>query len=355
MPDIGDRCPISAIGIASCIGEVLVTRRQMSTELTSRQRVQCVLNGETPDRVPFNFWMDRDKMAEYDRKWGADFRITHYGADVVEAFIGLPWWAELPMQTLDDGKTVWQTAPLVESIKDALVLQMPDPANPEVYSSIEAARRSYPDKAIFAMLAAPLNNLEPLRMIENLYLDIYDHTDVIRELLDRMKPIMIESAKRACAMDIDVLYLAGDICSRDGAMVSPRHLRDLHFEYMKEIIDIAHEAGKKVFYHSDGLLMPVLDLYMEYGIDGCNPLEPRYNDHQEFLHRTGGRMMLYGGLDNCSIIPDGSVDDIRAHVRSQFETFGTTSGLIFSSHDIPGHCPQENLDAMVGEIRSCIY
>ncbi len=327
----------------------------MADKLTSRERVQLVLNGGRPDRLPFNFWMDRDKMAEYDARWGADFRLTHYGADVIEAFVMLGFWAGLEAETINDGKTAWQTRGLVESMSDAVGMAMPDPSDASVYADIEAKRAANPDKAIFAMMAAPLGILEPLRLAQDLYLDLYDSADETHVLLRRIEPVLTEAARRVCAMDIDALYLAADICGRDGAMVSPKQLREFHFDYVKEVINIAHEAGKKVFYHSDGLILPVLDVYVEYGIDGCNPLEPRYNDSREFADRFGDKLMLYGGGDNCRIIPDGAVDDVRAHVRSQFETLGKNARFIYSTHDIPGHCPQENLDAMVETIKSCRY
>ena len=152
-----------------------------------------------------------------------------------------------------------------------------------------------------------------------------------------------------------MLYLAADICGRDGALVSPKPLREFYFDYLREVIDIAHEAGKKLFYHSDGYLMDILDLYVEYGIDGCNPLEPRYNDAREFADRFGDNLMLYGGGDNCGVIPDGTPDQVREHVRSRFDILGSGGRYIFSTHDIPSHCPLENLDAMVDEIKRCRY
>lgn len=326
----------------------------MGSEMTSRERVQCVLRGEIPDRVPFNFWMDRDKMAEYDLEWGHDFRLTHYGADVVESFVSLPWWAGLHREAIDDGKTSWQIKPMLERLSDALDLQLPDPADPNIYADIIDKRAKYPDKALFPLLLAPLDILFPLRL-SDLYTDILDYPDLIHEILNRVRPVLIEAARKACEIDIDMLYLAGDICGRDGALVSPRHLREFMFGYVSEVIEIAHTSGKKVFYHSDGYILDILDLYMEAGIDGCNPMEPRYNDSKEFVQRTQGELILYGGLDNCNIIPDGSVEDVREHVRSQFEILGKQGRLIFSSHDIPSHCPRENMDAMVECMKTCRY
>jgi uroporphyrinogen decarboxylase len=327
----------------------------MTKEMTSRERVQCVLSGGIPDRVPFNFWMDRDKMAEYDQKWGADFRLTHYGVDVIEAFQLINYWPTLTPKMYFDGKTYWQTEPMVESLSDALNLPLPDPTNTAIYADIEEKRAKNPDKAIFVLANAPLGIFEPLRLAENLYMELYDCADEIHEILTRMKPVMMEATRRTCALDIDVLYVADDICGRDGALVSPKQLREFHFNYLREVVDIAHEAGKKVFYHTDGRVTGILDLFMEYGYDGINPYEPRYNDAQEFVDRTNGKLMLYGTLDNCKIIPDGTVEDIQEHVREKFRILGKEGRLIFSTHDIPAHCPQENLDALVETIKSCRY
>jgi uroporphyrinogen-III decarboxylase len=304
--------------------------------------------------VPFNFWMDRDQMAKYDEEWGHDFRITHYGVDVVEAFIGLHWWPGVQAEYINDGKTSWQVKPLVNSLEEAMDLPMPDPTADGVYADLTGKREAYPDKAIFGMLIAPLDTLHTLRLAD-IYTDLVDYPELIHELLAKIRPVQIEAAKRACATDIDVLYLAGDICGSNGPMISPRQLREFLFDYLKEVIEIAHAAGKKVFYHSDGLVLDLLSVYMDYGIDGCNPVEPRYNDAREFVNRTDGKLMLYGGLDNCGIIPEGSVDEVRKHVRSQFETLGSQGKLIFSTHDIPSQCPRENLDAMVEEIKACTY
>ncbi len=323
--------------------------------LTSRQRIGRVLAGGKPDRVPFNFWMDRDAMAGYDRRWGADFRLTHFDVDVIEAFAFLGWWPGLSARHVEDAKTSWQIEPLVDSMHRALQIPMPDPADPNLLGDIRTKRSAHPDKAIFALFLAPLDILAPLRLAENLYLNLYDCPDQVHALLGRMKPILAEAARRVCREDIDVLYLAGDLCSRDGPMISPAHLREFVFDYLREVIDIAHAAGKKVFYHTDGFVLPMLDIFMEYGIDGINPLEPRYNDPAQFVAKTAGRLMLYGGLDNCVAIPDGTPASVRDHVRRQFEILGKEGRLIFSTHDIPSHCPLENIEAMADAIRECRY
>jgi len=323
--------------------------------MTSRQRVRLVLEDEIPDRPPFNFWMDRDKMAELDERWGADFRITHYDADLIEAFPLVNWYYGLTPKIYYDGKTAWQLEPMIDSLAQALDIPLPDLNDPAIYSDIVENRKRYPDKAIFVLVSAGLALLEPLRLPQNLFIDILDHPDMIHKLLDHYQPTVLELTRRLCELDIDVLYIAHDICGRDGPLISPKHLREFHFNYLREMVEIAHKVGKKAFYHTDGRVMDIVDLFLEYGFDGINPLEHRFNDPRRFREIEGERLIVYGGLDNSNIIPNGRLEDVRRHINDVFEALGKKGKLIFSTHDIPSYCPLENLDAMVEAIKSCKY
>jgi hypothetical protein len=37
---------------------------------------------------------------EYYARWGANFRLSHYDVDVIVAFVALPFWAELEVETV---------------------------------------------------------------------------------------------------------------------------------------------------------------------------------------------------------------------------------------------------------------
>lgn len=294
-------------------------------------------------------------MAELDAKWGADFRLTHYDADVIEAFPLINWYPGLSPKVYFDGKTSWQLEPMIDSIQKALDLPLPDPTDPAIYADILDKRSRYPHKSIFVLLGAGLALLEPLRLPQNLFLDIYDFPFTVHKILKRYQPVLLELARRICQLDIDVLYIAHDVCGRNGPLLSPKHLREFHFEYIKELVDIAHGMGRKVLYHTDGRVMEILNIFVEYGFDGINPLEYRYNDLPEFREKVGERLVVYGGLDNSNIIPNGTVEDVKRHVYEVFHILGAKGRLIFSTHDIPGYCPLENLDAMAEAIKSCRY
>jgi uroporphyrinogen decarboxylase len=317
-----------------------------------------VLNRQTPDRLPFNFWMDRSIMAELDRKFGENFRVTHYGADVIETFPAIPFFAEFAanVEYKVDERTTWVMRHPAESIVQLKNSPMPDADDPACYACIKADRKKYPDKALFALVPTPLEILFGQVGMEQLFYDIADYDDLMDEILEDISQTQLKAVDHIADCDMDVLYLAGDICSTKSELLSCDMLRRFCFEPLHKLVKRAHQRGLKVFFHTDGHVMNILPLFVEFGIDGINPFQVSAGNSFETLRdEYGGKLMLYGGIDNCFIIPGGTVEDVRAHIRHLFETLGQTGGLIASSHDIPSHVPLENLDAMVEAIKACRY
>ena len=323
--------------------------------MTSRERINIILNGGTPDRPPFNFWMDRDIMSLMDQKYGKDFRITHYDADLLETFAVMDYFPNLQAEYIFDGKTNWMIKPKLTNFSEIFKYDIPNPNNPEIYSNIISTRKTYPSKAIFAMMIAPLGIISQLKMPQDMMMGLILEEEIIIDILEKITPAMLLIAENTCKLDIDVLYLAEDLCMSTGLMYSKDMLKKFNFDYMKEIIEIAHSNNKKVFYHTDGFILDAIDLFIDYGFDGINPLEPRYNNSQQFIEKSKNKLMLYGGIDNCNIIPNGTCEDIKDHIENQFDILGKNGRMIFSSHDIPSHCPIENLDTMVNTIKNLRY
>ena len=326
--------------------------------MTSRERVLLALNRQKPDRLPFNFWMDRDRMAQLDEELGENFRVSHYGADVIETFPNLPFFLQLRDETerYFDGKTTWVTHRPEQGILDLLEMGLPDPQEESCYDGIREDRRRYPDKALFAMMNSPLETIFGRLGLEKMFYELADYPDETALLCERISEIMLQAIDHIAACDVDVLYLAGDVCMTRGAMLSQEMLSRFLFAPMQKLIDRAHELGLKVFYHTDGYVLDILPLFVQAKLDGINPLQYSVgNDPVVFARDYGDKLMVYGAMDNCAIIPDGTADEVRAHVRYLFETLGKNGGYIASSHDIPGYAPQENVEAMVAEIKACCY
>jgi uroporphyrinogen decarboxylase len=320
--------------------------------MTSKERVIRTLNFKKPDRVPFNFWMDRRLLSRYENELGDNFRVTYYGADVIESFPLLDW----PMGNyVERDGSLWFTEPILKDWGKVDELPMPDPNDPKVYDDIMTKLRRLPDAAIFLNIPGPLCVLHFIRLLDNVYYDMYDNPRELHKLIRKIFDIQNEVIKNVINLPITALYLQDDVACSYGLMASKPMLDEFVFDYFMEGIEMAKKAGKPVVMHSDGKVMDILDKIIEIGINAINPLQNEFNDFNEFKDKYHGKLAVYGGLENTKVIPDGTVNDVIRHVEEVFETLGKEGGLIMSSHDIPLHCPRENIEAMVEAIKKCTY
>lgn len=319
---------------------------------TSKERVIKQLNFEKTDRIPFNFWMDRRLMSEYDKNLGEDFRLNYYDADVIETFALLDWPAGKGVER--DG-SYWFTEPAINDWDTAKDLKMPDPKESKVYDNILSNLKRYPDKAIFVNIPGPFTLLHGIRLMDNLFFDVYDYPDELHNIIKKIMEVQNEVIKEVVKLPIAAVYFQDDIAYSNGLLFSKPIIEEFILNYFEEGIHMAKKSGKHVVFHSDGNVTDILDRLADIGINAVNPLQPEFNDFTDFKKKYHGRLSVYGGIDNTKIIPDGSIKDIEDHIENIFDTLGKDGGLIMSSHDIPLHCSKGNLDAMVGFIKRCKY
>jgi uroporphyrinogen-III decarboxylase len=322
--------------------------------LDSKKRFLTALARQKPDRAPFNFWMDRRLMAQYEKRLGhRHWRVTHYGADVIETFTGLDFPSGPAIER--DG-TSWQTGPCFDSWSDVDGLRLPDPNADKVYSLIKADLTEFPRTAVILDFGTCWGVVANMRTYELIYTDMYDHAEEVHKLCRRITDIQKVVVERACKMGITALYLMEDLATSKGLALSPEMIEEFCLGYARELAAIAHEHHVPVLFHSDGQVMELTKLLLGLGISAVNPLQPTLNDAAEFKKRYGKTLAVYGALDNCFIIPRGTDADVRSHVLDVFGKLGRDGGLIFSTHDIPLETPPENVETMVRTIREeCVY
>lgn len=90
--------------------------------------------------------------------------------------------------------------------------------------------------------------------------------------------------------------------------------------------------GVDVMHHADGNVLPLLDMWIDAGIDAINPVEYRSGmDTIEIREQYGDKLVLIGGLDNCAILPRGDRTEVRDHVLHLLAA-GGGGGYVFGPH-----------------------
>jgi uroporphyrinogen decarboxylase len=143
---------------------------------------------------------------------------------------------------------------------------------------------------------------------------IHDFNRVYTDLWKRCYAILIEEAGRP-----DGIRLCEDLGYRDRMFCSPKMLDELIFPYFREIVEFFHGYDLPVILHTCGYVEPALDLIVDAGFDGLNPMEVKAgNDTLKFAERYGDKLAFFGGLD-ARILESGDRDLMRREIAAFVE------------------------------------
>jgi uroporphyrinogen decarboxylase len=142
---------------------------------------------------------------------------------------------------------------------------------------------------------------------------------------------------------LDVLVVEDDIADSNFPLISPDQFKEFVNRHNRQIVDKAHSKGLKVVRHSDGNLWSLIDILLESGYDGLNPLEPQADmGLKKVKDYCGDRICLLGNIDCIDLLPNGTTQEVDAAVERAIQDAGKGGGLIICSSNSlhPGVKPQ---------------
>ena len=191
-----------------------------------------------------------------------------------------------------------------------------------------------------------------LRGMDNFMVDMALDSPIPRYMMERISDIVVETTERflaAAGEGVDMLYFYDDVAANSSLLIS----REMWASYIKpchqRLIDTAHRHGKKVMYHSDGAMRPLIGELIDMGVDLLNPIQPGIAGMEtDGLKRDfGSRLCFHGGMDIVGILPKGSPDEVRSEARRLMNDLGKSGGYILaSSHHIQADTPLANILAL---------
>ena len=102
--------------------------------------------------------------------------------------------------------------------------------------------------------------------------------------------------------------------------------------------------------HSDGAVAPLIDDFIEIGVDVYNPVQPNVpgSDPQELKDRYGDKICFFGGIDQQSLLPSGDIKKIRAEIKERIAILGKDRGyLLAPAHILQPDVSPETIEAMI--------
>ena len=115
-------------------------------------------------------------------------------------------------------------------------------------------------------------------------------------------------------------------------------------------------APVKVMLHCCGAVRPLLPDLIDAGLDAINPVQVSCKGMDaEGLKRDFGCALTFwgGGCDTQRVLPYGTPDQVRQHVRGQLGALARGGGFVFQQvHNIQANVPEANIIAMFDEVRN---
>jgi len=178
------------------------------------------------------------------------------------------------------------------------------------------------------------------------------HPELIHVLVDRMTEMYLELNNRLFDQlrgKIDVWFFGNDFGFQQGLLFSTDMWDDFFGENIRRLCELAHSHGLKVMKHSCGCVAPLLNRFIEAGVDILDPVQTSATgmDPESLMDACGDRLIFHGGIDTQHVLPTTTPEEAAAHAREMIAGLGSGLGYIAAPSQIfQADIPVENIAAV---------
>ncbi|MDH3612172.1 MAG: hypothetical protein OEU90_07090 [Gammaproteobacteria bacterium] len=239
----------------------------------------------------------------------------------------------------------------------------PDMSDPTRIAHVREAARRIAEENEYAILATPwllfpFERAHAMQGLDVFLLNMIEHPDFARAMLERIADYckqLMGCFLQELGDNVDIIKIGDDLGTQQSLLISPKMYREFLKPIHADLISFIKERTKaKVFFHSDGDVAPLIDDFIEIGVDILNPIQTSagtMSDLPALKQRFGDNIVFCGGIDTDRVLPLGSVDDVRQEVRRVMQTLGPGGGcMIGAVHTVMNDVPAENVLAMVDAV-----
>lgn len=329
--------------------------------MNRRERVVRAIEMTGPDRVPLMHVTLPGAFARHGRALEELYR--EYPDDVVNVGdatygefgpqVGVPSrdpWGSLWVRRTDEHKGQVTHHPLADW-SELANYRPPDTAgDPIIEAVIERLRANAGEKYTLADGDTLWQRMYYLRGFRAAMEDLLLEPERAARLRDMILGVILRRLDRLVELpELDGVHFRDDWGTQQSLLIRPQVWRDFFKPAYAAMFRPVREAGKHVWFHTDGVTEAIIPDLIELGVEVLNP-QCNCMDRGRLSRLVGGRICLLGDLDRQWTLPRGTPEDVRAAVRADVDTFGRFHGGLIARGELAGDVPLENAHAMLDEI-----
>ena len=309
--------------------------------MTSRELVNKTLEFNDPPRIPRQVWL----LPWAEKKYPGFIKKLHkvYPDDIISA----PPVYKKPSPVVGDkyrkGTYIdeWgcvfsnEQDGIIGIVKQPLIADWEDVHNFQPpLSFLELDREAVnrfcraTDKYVLSgSIPRPFERFQFLRTMEQALIDLMLQPPELSVLLDRLHSFYCKDIENWAATEIDAIAFMDDWGTQNALLASPDIFRRIFKPMYKEYADIAHSYGKKIFMHSDGFILDIIQDLIDVGIDALNS-QVFCMGVDELGSRFRGKLTFWGEIDRQYILSQGSEAEVLKAVKRFYESLYHHGGVI---------------------------
>ena len=342
-------------------------------DMTSLERVNAVLKGEVPDRVPVftcGNGIIRHMLGVSYGQMMQDVRLISsamlqwqdlLGDDRVMAYL------DMMVEAAGFGqRMIYQADQPAYSDKDDLLIKTPDDylklerydveKAERIRMTLDVAEILYDKRGetvpVAAIVAEPLVVLGLLRGMEALLMDCIRHPEAVMKGLDVATDVVIDYVRALGKRGVRFIVNCHDYGNR--SIMSEKLWMKVQSEHLKRLNNAVRDAGMALVVHNCDAV-PYIDAAFD-DLGGCDmyqaaALPPSCADWAEYKQKYGSRAVLFGQWWPTELAAF-DYDQVKAKSKQMIEDLGEGGGFILGpTCEFPSHGPIANAKALVDAAR----
>jgi uroporphyrinogen decarboxylase len=236
----------------------------------------------------------------------------------------------------------------------------PDMNDPTRVAHVKQEAMTLAEETKYAIMAAPwllfpLERAFSLQGMDIFLMNLASNPDFCVGLLEKINTqckTLLSHFLFELGGNVDIICIGDDLGTQESLLMSPKMYRKILKPIHADLISfIKSRTNAKIFFHTDGDVFPLIEDFIEIGIDILNPIQTsagKMSDLVNLKNRYGKELVFCGAIDTHYILPHGSPNQVWQEVKRVIEILGPGGGYLLAPvHTIMDDVPAENILAMV--------
>ena len=366
------------------------------TKMTSRERIQAALRFERPDQLPCHEspW-EQTLTAWHEQGLPTDVTLEDFfGFDLAFMYVDASPRFEQKVLSREAGRITYEdrsgyTISKPEGISSTLqflghrtgdkeaweritkprLVLSDDPSETarvdaasyfghfDPYPTWAEAHRKYrelraTERYVLFVCYGPWEATWRHRGMENLLMDTVLDSDWVRDMAETFQDLVVAILKRCLEWDMkpDGILTVDDLGTSVAPMISPASWASIFKPSLATLGDFLNRHGIDFWMHSDGVVGPFIDGWLDCGVKVLNPLEAKAGmDVVELRKRYGKNLAFFGNIDATKM--EGPLDELRAELQRKIPLATQGGYIMHSDHSCPPGVSLERYRYMLQEAR----